>query len=89
MVKVSYSSTFKKSFKKKIEGKAYLSDRFLQRLEIFTNNPFDPSLKTHKLKGGLSHLCSFSIEYDLRVIFYFIKKDEVMFENIGTHDEVY
>lgn len=89
MIKISYSSTFKKAFKKKVQGKANISERFLKRVQIFIVDPYHPSLKTHKLKGALSDLWSFSIDYDLRVIFYFVTRDEVIFENIGTHDEVY
>ena len=51
---------------------------------------FDPEkLRTHKLTGQLNELWSFSIEYDLRVIFYFINDNEVILEDIGNHDEVY
>jgi addiction module RelE/StbE family toxin len=89
MIKVSYSTSFKKSFKRKTERNPNLAERFLRRLELFTDDPYHPSLKTHKLKGELSNLWSFSIDYDLRVIFFFVKKDEVIFENIGTHKEVY
>jgi mRNA-degrading endonuclease YafQ of YafQ-DinJ toxin-antitoxin module len=46
---------------------------FWLRLELFTNNPFDVTLKTHKLSGKLKGLYAFSIEYDIRVVFYFTK----------------
>lgn len=52
-------------------------------------DPFDRSLRTHKLSGKLKDLWSFSLEYDLRVIFYFAEKDKVVFVDIGKHDEVY
>jgi hypothetical protein len=34
-------------------------------------------------------LWSFSVEYDLRVVFYFVNDSEVILEDIGSHDEVY
>ena len=41
-----------------------------------------------KLSGKLEELWSFTIEHDLRVIFYFLEKDKVVFVDIGKHDEV-
>jgi len=58
-------------------------------METFINEPYHPQLRTHKLSGQLKNLWSFSIDYDIRVIFYFVDKQHVIFENIGTHDEVY
>lgn len=89
MTQVFFSSSFKRAFKKRITGQKDLEAKFWQRMEIFTADPFDPRLRTHKLSGKLNELWSFSIAYDLRVIFYFLPQNRVMFENIGTHDEVY
>jgi len=50
---------------------------------------FEPQLKTHKLTGKLQDLWSFSIDYDLRVIFYFVNETNAVFVDIGSHDEVY
>ena len=61
----------------------------MQRVEIFRENPHDPRLRTHKLSGKLHELWSFTIEYDVRVIFYFLPDNRAMFESIGTHDEIY
>jgi mRNA-degrading endonuclease YafQ of YafQ-DinJ toxin-antitoxin module len=69
MIEIAFSSSFKRVFKKNVAGSASLEARFWERLELFKNNPFDPKLRTHKLSGKLKDLWSFSIEYDLRVIF--------------------
>lgn len=53
------------------------------------HDPFDPRLRTHKLSGKLEGLWSFSVEFDVRVIFYFTEKDEAVFVDVGSHDEVY
>jgi mRNA-degrading endonuclease YafQ of YafQ-DinJ toxin-antitoxin module len=58
-------------------------------LEKFTVDPFDPSLKTHKLSGKLNELWSFSIDYDEWVISYFTEDEKAVFVDIGSHDEVY
>ncbi len=89
MIKVSFSSSFRRAFKKRIKGSTELESRFWAKLEVFTNNPFEPSLRTHKLSGKLKDLWSFSIEYNQRVIFYFTDEGNVVFIDIGNHDEVY
>lgn len=88
-MEVSFSSSFKRSFKKRIKGDADLEARFWQRLEQFTREPFDPSLKTHKLSRKLKDLWSFSIDYDERVLLYFTEAEKAVFVDIGSHDGVY
>ena len=54
---------------------------------LFRLNPFDPRLRTHKLKGRLQGLLSFSIGFKYRIIFEFVKNHEtVVFHAIGDHD---
>jgi addiction module RelE/StbE family toxin len=88
-VEVSFSASFKRAFKKRIKGNSNLEARFWQKLEQFIKEPFDPSLKTHKLSGKLKDLWSFSIDYDERIVFYFIEDEKAVFVDIGSHDEVY
>ncbi|MDZ4871571.1 MAG: hypothetical protein CLLPBCKN_000959 [Chroococcidiopsis cubana SAG 39.79] len=88
-MEVSFSSPFKRAFKKRIQGNAELEARFWQKLEQFTIDPFAPSLKTHKLSGKLKEFWSFSVDYNERVLFYFIEEGKAMFVDIGSHDEVY
>lgn len=88
-MEVSFSSPFKRAFKKRIKGNVDLEARFWQRVDQFTVDPFDPRLKTHKLSGKLKEFWSFSIEYDERVLFYFTEDEKAVFVDIGSHDEVY
>ncbi len=88
-MEVSFSSGFKRAFKKKVKGNQDLETRFWQKLELFIADPFDPSLKTHKLSGKLKDLWSFSIGYDERILFYFIENEKTVFIDIGSHDQVY
>jgi mRNA-degrading endonuclease YafQ of YafQ-DinJ toxin-antitoxin module len=89
MVEISFSSSFRRAFKKRIKGNLDLEARFWQKVEQFTIDPFDQSLKTHKLSGKLKELWSFSVEYDERVLFYFAEDGNAVFVDIGSHDEVY
>ncbi len=79
---VFYSSSFKKSIKKHLTSRVKI-ERIIAK---FIKNPFDPSLKTHKLTGKLSNYWSFSVDYHLRVLFEFIDKEKVGFIDIGTHE---
>ncbi|BAY14609.1 hypothetical protein NIES21_03660 [Anabaenopsis circularis NIES-21] len=88
-MEVSFSSAFKRAFKKCIKGNIDLEAKFWQKLEQFTVDPFDPSLKTHKLSGKLQEFWSFSVDYDERVLFYFTEDGKAVFVDIGSHDEVY
>jgi mRNA-degrading endonuclease YafQ of YafQ-DinJ toxin-antitoxin module len=88
-MEVSFSSSFKRAFKKRIKGNPDLESRFWQKLEQFTIEPFAPPLKTHKLSGKLSDFWSFSIDYDARVLFYFTEAEQAVFVDVGGHDEVY
>ncbi len=88
-MEVSFSSAFKRAFKKRIKGNTDLEEKFWQKLEQFTVDPYDPSLKTHKLSGKLKEYWSFSVDYDERVLFYFTEDEKAVFVDIGSHDEVY
>jgi len=89
-VEVSFSASFKKAFGKRIKG-TLLEETFWKALDIFIADPFTMKLKTHKLSGKLRGLWSFSIEHDLRVIFYFTndKPRKAVLVDIGSHDNVY
>lgn len=63
-------------------------------LRLLVQDPFAPTLETHKLKGKLSDAWACSAGYDLRIIFDFVKdetqkEDAVFLIEIGTHDEIY
>ena len=89
MIKIAYSPAFARAYKKQIKNQSELQELFNERVDLFIQDPYHPQLRTHKLKGILKYFYSFSLDYDLRVIFYFASDNEVIFENIGKHDEVY
>ncbi|MBT3384806.1 MAG: type II toxin-antitoxin system mRNA interferase toxin, RelE/StbE family [Prolixibacteraceae bacterium] len=89
-MEVAFSTSFRKSYKKRIES-TNLEPLFWERLQLFIENPFNINLKTHKLSGKLRGAWSFSITYDLRVVFKFTKDSpkRAILIDIGNHDEVY
>ncbi len=62
---------------------------FEEKLQLFLEDPYHPKLELHKLKGTVKGYLAFTIEYNLRVVFYFANELEIVFIDIGTHDEVY
>ena len=89
MIKVAYDSSFKRSYKRKVPVGSEREFKFRTKLEAFMNDPFDKTLRTHKLSDKLKEYWSVSIEYDLRVIFYFEDAETAVFVDLGTHKEVY
>lgn len=81
-MKIIYSPRFAKSYKKLDKRIKLLAE---DKEEVFRQDPFSPSLKTHKLKGKLSEFYSFSISYQYRIVFHFEDKEIIIFDNIGTH----
>jgi len=78
-MRILYSSRFLRSFKKLPDK---IQDEFRRREDIFQRNPFDPILKTHKLKDRSDW--AFLVTYEVRVIFTF-RKDIFRFLNVGDH----
>lgn len=82
----SYQRKERKFFKKH----AYLVDKYAEVLTKLKTNPFDSSLKTHKLKGELSEFHSCSLTYEYRIICIFLIQDEtIILVDIGSHEDVY
>ncbi len=83
MIKIYPTSRFRKSYRKlplSIKKKAE------RREKIFVFSPFEPSLKTHKLKGELKNYWAYSVDDDYRILFKFTNGDRVIYFDIGTHE---
>jgi addiction module RelE/StbE family toxin len=89
VIKITWDQGFKRIYKKKVKNDDDLKKKFWNAMELFSKNPFNPRLRTHKLTGKLEGLWALTIDYDCRVIFQFIDKNEVFLIDIGGHDEVY
>lgn len=78
-----YSSKFVREYKKLPDN---IKDIAEEQEEIFRQNPFDPKLKTHKLKGRLIGFLSFSVGSKYRIIFEITKnKKTAYFHAVGDH----
>ncbi len=53
---------------------------------VFRADPFDSTLRTHKLHGKDKDAYAFSVNYSCRVKFVFLDEESVLFLDIGSHD---
>lgn len=89
-MKLILTNEYKRKEKKFLKKNKNLFSDYQETVKKLLENPFDPSLKTHKLKGELSDLHSCSVTYSHRLVVYLeVTEDSVTLIDIGTHDEVY
>jgi len=89
VINLIWGSSFKRAYKKVTAANPDLKLKIAQALEAFADNPFHPSLRTHKLGGKLKGLWAFAAAYDCRVVFQLLDDQDVLLIDIGKHDEVY
>lgn len=88
MIEIAFENSFKRALKKILKQDNSFDLILKEKLYAFQNNPYDPILKTHKLSGKLNDLLSFSVDFNIRIIFYFFK-NKAIFIDIGKHNDVY
>ena len=81
-MKIIYSPKFAREYKKLSKK---IKDLIEGNEKVFLKNPFDKSLKTHKLSGKFKGLFSFSVNYEYRIIFEFIDKNTIYLYSVGNH----
>ena len=86
------SNIFIRNARKIVKKKPFLAQNIRETLDLLCVDPFQPRLRTHKLKGELKDSYACSVGYALRIVFKFVEyeqKQAILLESIGTHDEVY
>jgi len=83
VAKIHITSDFKKSYNRLPANIQLLADK---KNDWFIENPQDPRLKTHNLKGELVGFWAYSINYHYRIMFKFMGNNEVLYIDIGTHE---
>ena len=89
-----WSSSFVRAFKRTTRRRPDLRERIERTLRQLVEDPFHPSLRSHKLRGPLSGAWACSVSYDVRVLFEFAQnpesgEEEILLLTIGSHEEVY
>ena len=67
-MKIFLASSYIRAYKKLTKYNIPLRDKIKKKILLFMTTPNNPSLKLHKLEGGLRDNWSFSVESDLRII---------------------
>lgn len=88
MRKIARTSKFDRRLVVFVRSHPDLSDRVQEIIDKIIKNPFDRSLKTHKLSGSLRECFGANITYGYRIIFT-VNGEELCFVDIGPHDKVY
>ena len=84
-MEIDFNARFKKQYKKLPQK---IRKRFLERLDIFKENPHHPLLRVHKLKGDMVPFESINVTGDIRALF--IQEGTIItFYEIGTHSDLY
>jgi mRNA-degrading endonuclease YafQ of YafQ-DinJ toxin-antitoxin module len=86
MVKITYSKTFLKRYKKLKKGNKELDRRIEIFIEKFVENPFYSGLETHKIFLDSGYVYSSRVTGDIRILWRFINDEEVFFQSIGGHE---
>ena len=94
MKNLVWSPTFVRAFKRLVKKNPELRPQIEQVLQQIAEDSFQPSLRSHKLKGDLSGRWSCSIDYSNRILFKFIinpdsEEEEILLLTLGSHDDVY
>ena len=90
MAEILYTDSYLKRARKFIKRHPDLISQYEKTLKILEINPYNPSLRLHKLHGKLSelYLVSINISYRISIIFL-IKDDKIIPIDLGSHDEIY
>jgi mRNA-degrading endonuclease YafQ of YafQ-DinJ toxin-antitoxin module len=86
------SSTFVRAAKRQLKKMPQRASDLETALTQLAEDPYHPTLRTHRLKGVLSGSYACSAGYDLRIIFIFVAHEgrtAILLQSVGTHDEVY
>jgi addiction module RelE/StbE family toxin len=84
---IKFSKTFVKQRNKAPEKIQKILDK---KIKMFMDNPRNPLLNLHKLKGVLKDYHSINITGDWRAILKITKNNKIiLFMIMGTHSELY
>ena len=93
-MKIAWTPRSLRVFKRIVRKRPDFSPLIEKTVRQLAEDPFAPSLRTHKLQGDLANIWSCSIDYSYGILFEFIDNPEeqeeaILLLNLGSHDEVY
>ncbi len=85
-MEVRLSKKFHKQYKKLNPA---VQSRFTARLVLWSKEPLNPQLNHHVLTGKLAGFHSINVGGDIRALYREVNDSTVIFEQIGTHAQLY
>lgn len=82
-INVNLSARFKRDYNKMPQE---IQDDFDEKIQLFIKNPYNPFLKTHKLRGKLQACLAFCLRDGYRVLFEYSGINQIDLLAIGPHD---
>lgn len=86
---IRFHPSFKKAYKSRILPNKKLRTKTIEKIRLFQENPANQVLKNNSLTGAKKRLRAFSVAGDIRIVYLPISEDEVIFLDIGSHNQVY
>lgn len=83
-----YHRIFRKHYQQRVASNLKLDKQFHARVKLFLDGVREAPLDDHALTGDLRGRRAFSITGDCRVV-YFESESDLVFLDIGTHNQVY
>ena len=92
--KLVTSKPFQKAYRKFAGRNNTLKIAIKKSLQKLVEDPYEPTLRTHKLSGQLAAYLACYCGYDCRIIFIIQHPEgsaqkHIILLDIGTHDDVY
>jgi len=87
--RIDFSKRFDKQFKK---SPLEIKIAFRKRIKLFIQDPLDPQLRNHQLRGVLQGYKSINITGDWRALYSELKRGNeiiIVFEMLGKHSQLY
>jgi len=84
---IDFSKSFDRQFQDRLNARQ--RQKALEAIELFIDKPFHKDLRNHALQGKWNGYRSISVGGDLRLHFKVISGDRVLFEAVGSHNQLY
>ena len=84
---IDFSKSFDRQFQRRLSARQ--RQQALEAIELLIDEPFHKDLRNHALYGKWKGYRLISVGGDLRLHFKVLSGDRVLFEAVGSHDQLY
>ncbi len=90
MWRLSRTETFVRTARRLVKRDPRLAQALTATLELLADDPWNPRLRIHGLKGRLKELWAVRVNFSIRLIIVLDRENKLItLLDIGSHDEVY